>query len=98
MLLHKTLKQLLEDRGETVTSLARRSQVPRTTIMGWLSPSSNSPSVNLAQLTRIADALNVSLDFLITGKKEETDLDKLLDKVSIHVGLYEVSIKKVNKK
>lgn len=93
-MLARNLKRLIEEKGISYNELARRSGVPKTNLLNW----SEGANPQVDQLLKVADVLEVSLDFLVASRKEETDLDKILDKVSVHVGLYEVSIKKVSKK
>lgn len=93
-MLARNLKRLIEEKGISYNELARRSGVPKTNLLNW----SEGANPQVDQLLKVADILEVSLDFLVASRKEETDLDKILDKVSVHVGLYEVSIKKVSKK
>lgn len=93
-MLARNLKRLIEEKGISYNELARRSGVPKTNLFNW----SEGANPQVDQLLKVADILEVSLDFLVASRKEETDLDKILDKVSVHVGLYEVSIKKVSKK
>lgn len=93
-MLARNLKRLIEEKGISYNELARRSGVPKTNLLNW----SEGANPQVDQLLRVADVLEVSLDYLVASRKEETDLDKILDKVSMHVGLYEVSIKKVSKK
>jgi transcriptional regulator with XRE-family HTH domain len=92
--LARNLKRLIGEKGISYNELARRSGVPKTNLLNW----SEGANPQVDQLLKVADVLEVSLDFLVASRKEEIDLDKILDKVSVHIGMYEVSIKKVSKK
>lgn len=97
MLLSRNLKTLLEDKELTLTQLAKLSGVPKSTLSGWVHGSSTNPRID--QLILVADALRVSIDFLITGRKpEEPDLENLLNKIELFNGQFELSIKRITKK
>jgi len=97
MQLSRNIKLLLEERELTLTQASKLSGISKGTLAGWLNGSSINP--RLDQLIQLADALNVSLDFLITGKKpEEPDFEKLLNKIELFNGQFELSIKRITKK
>lgn len=97
MQLSRNLKLLLEDRELTLTQTAKLSGISKGTLSGWLNGSSVNP--RLDQLVQLADALNVSLDLLVTGRKpEEPDLEKMLNKIELFNGQFELSIKRISKK
>lgn len=95
MALADNIKKIMGERGESLSSVCKKANLAKGTVAGWME---GVAPRNLQDLVKLADALNVSLDHLIANRREETDLDKLLDKVSLHTGLYEISIKKVSKK
>ena len=67
MMLGKMIHKLLEQKGWSLATLARRSGVPKTTIHGW----SNGRAVqNLEQLRKVAGTLEVSLHFLVFGRED----------------------------
>jgi len=58
---------LLEQKGWSLATLARRSGVPKTTLHGW----SNGRAVqNLEQLRRVSCALEVSVHYLAFGRED----------------------------
>ena len=99
MVLKEKLKQLLKERDLTAAQLSRKSNVPKNTISDWLS--GNSPR-DISQVKRVAEALNVSLDFLCFGESERvatekiTDLEELLGDQWIG-GMFEVRLRRVKK-
>lgn len=95
MALADNIKNIMGERGESLSSICKKSNLAKGTVAGWME---GVAPRNLQDLVRLADALNVSLDYLIANRKEEIDLDNLLKKVELHTGLYEISIKKVIKK
>ncbi|POB13868.1 helix-turn-helix transcriptional regulator [Halobacteriovorax sp. DA5] len=92
--LKEVLRELINEYDITVASLARKSGVPKTNLNNWL----NGGSPNIEQVQKVADFFDVSFEYLAFGKKQSHSLDDLLDKVELHTGLYEISIKKVSKK
>ena len=93
-MLSKILKQLLTKRGITVASLARKTGVPKTNIQGWLEGS----SPNIEQLDKVAQFLDVEIEYLAFGRERKDSLEQLMEKVHIHTGTYEVTVKKIIKK
>lgn len=93
-MLPKILREVLEEKNLSVTALARESGVPKTNIQGWL----DGASPNINQLDQVAQYLGVSIDYLAFGRDDSEKWDELLEKVHIHTGLYEITVKKVNKK
>lgn len=91
--LKENLRQALRDRDDmSVSSLARKSGVPKSNIQGWL----DGVSPNLVQLDKVAKTLGMSIEYLAFGRSKEDRIEELLEKVLIHTGLYEVTVKKVS--
>jgi transcriptional regulator with XRE-family HTH domain len=67
----ENLKSQLEYSGMLVKELAARSGVKKKTIDSYLGTSSCTPSVETA--IRIAKALGVSVEFLVTGENIKKD-------------------------
>lgn len=63
----KVLKSIMEERSLTVAEIARMAGVPRTVAGDWTSGSSPADYV---KCKRLADALGVSLAFLLTGEND----------------------------
>lgn len=96
-MLGKNLEKALEEREMTVTQLSKGSNVPRTTILGWIKGTSISP--NLEQLDRVANFLKMTIEELAFGRKlKQPELSDLLDSATVHTGLYKLTIEKVNQK
>lgn len=93
-MLPQKLRELLDEKNLSVTALARESGVPKTNIQGWL----DGASPNISQLDEVARYLGVSIEYLAFGRDESDKWEELLEKVHIHTGLYEITVKKVNKK
>lgn len=93
-ILSNNLSVELKKRNLTVSALAKLANVPKTNIQNWITGS----NPDLEQLGKVADALGVSIEELALGKKPKSPVVEILEKLEIHNGLYEVSIKKVNKK
>jgi transcriptional regulator with XRE-family HTH domain len=93
-MLAKNLKSLIKQKEITVSELARRTEVPKSNILTWLSGA----NPNIEQLDKVAQYFNVSIDYLAFGRSEEDLLSKLTDNVEIHSGHYKITIKKLTKK
>ncbi len=64
MILGKMITALNEQKGWSLSTLARRSGVPKTTIHGW---TTGRAVQDLNQLRKVASTLEVSLHFLAFG-------------------------------
>lgn len=93
-MLQKILRELLDSKNLSVTALSRETGVPKTNIQGWL----DGASPNIGQLDQVARYLGVSLEYLAFGRDDAEKWDELLEKVHIHTGMYEITVKKVVKK
>lgn len=67
----ENLKSELQYKGMTVRELAEKSGVNKQTIDNYLSTHSSMPSAESA--VRIAQALGVSVEYLVTGKDADSD-------------------------
>lgn len=87
-----TLKQLLKERGISLRELSKRSGVPVSTLSEW---SSNREPKSPIQTRKVAEALGVSMHFLLFGEDDRQEpLQKLL-KEDLFQGTFEISIKRV---
>ena len=93
-MLAKNLKRILEERNMSIAELAKKTGVPKTNIGSWLSGS----SPKIEQLFKVAQFLGMSIEALAFDKKNDETLNNLIDKLEVHSGLYEISIKKVTTK
>ena len=94
MSLEKNLKKILKERNLNASSVSSVTDVPRSNIERWLS--GGNPDLN--QLLIVAKFLGLSIDELITGKRPGNSFDDLIEKFEVHSGMYEISVKKINKK
>lgn len=90
----ETLTKLMAQKGIKVPTLAKISGVSKSNIQTWLTGSK--PSIE--QLDKVANALGVSLEYLAFGRTEEEKFQSVLEKVVLHTGTYEISVKKINNK
>jgi transcriptional regulator with XRE-family HTH domain len=93
MKLKSNLKQLLELKGMTASTLARSSGVPKQTLTDWLA--GTSPK-NIDALKRVARVLEITIDELCFNDqpKGKPDIfEQNLD--SINAGVFEVVLRKV---
>jgi transcriptional regulator with XRE-family HTH domain len=91
----ETLKKILNEReGLSVSALARMASVPKANILTWM----EGASPNVEQLDRVAKALGVSFEYLAFGRSDEEKEEAIFDKILMHSGTYEISVKKIVKK
>ncbi len=91
----QTMKQLLKERGITLRELSKRSGVPVSTLSEW---SSNREPKSPTQTRKVAQALGVSMHFLLFGEDDSQEpLQKLL-KEDLFQGTFEITVKKVRMK
>lgn len=93
-MLAENLKKILKEKDISVNELSKKTGVPKSTIMTWLA----GRTPDLIQLDKVTQYLNTSIDEIAFGRKREDALTGLFEKVEVHSGLYEISIKKVNSK
>jgi len=92
--LSENLKRVLKERKMTISSLAKGSHVPKTSIHGWIKDGANP---NLVQLGKVADYLELSIEYLAFGIEQKQEV---IEEIEIFGGRYElcINIKKINKK
>lgn len=94
----KNLKKILADRRLSHKEISSHTGIPASTLSQWLS-SKRSPRVD-DSLVKLARYLGVSIDFLITGEQQATELEMGIDAiiqdgfVSVHSGVYRVEVQK----
>lgn len=93
-MLKKILRELINEADITVATLARKTGVPKTNINKWLQGS----SPNIEQLDKVAQYFEVPLEYLAFGRKLDDPMEKFFEKLEVHKGLYEITVKKVSKK
>lgn len=89
------LKKQLKENAMTLRQLSKLSGVPVSTLSEW---SSNREPKSPTQIKKVAQALGVSMHYLLFGEDDNQEpLQKLL-KEDIFQGTFEISIKKVKLK
>lgn len=94
MNLAENLTQLLEESNITLTKLSRETDIPQSTLHGWLN---GVPPRNIMQLKLIADFFGVSIDSLCFNSKDRSEgrLKEYLEQVNL--GTYEVILRRAKK-
>lgn len=97
MILKTVLKRLLNERGVTVTRLAKATSIPQQTLHNWLS---GSEPRSIKQLKKVADYFSVTLDEITYGTRPfpSNVANKLEDhRDEIFAGNFEVILRKIKK-
>jgi transcriptional regulator with XRE-family HTH domain len=94
MILAKTLKTLIDQRGLTVSQLARASGVNQKTLYNWMI---HQKPRNIEQVKKVADYFKVSVDHLCFGPSRIA-LTDILGTDDFHAGEYEVIIRPIRRK
>lgn len=94
MKLRFIMRDLIRERGITITALSRATKVPLQTLHGWLQ---GSEPRSLKQVKNVADYFDVDLDYLCFGI-EEKQAKKISDfEDEINAGVFEVVLRRVKK-
>ena len=90
----KRLTRLMQEKGFTLKALAEAVDVPQSSLNNWRN---GTPSTDYDALGRLADELQVSLTFLLTGKTESksSSLQELFEEHDFIDALLEVRIKRL---
>jgi len=88
----KTLTTLLKQKGLSLRELSKMSGVPASTLSEWMS---NRPPRNPLQTKKVAEALNVSLNFLLFGEEDRNDPIQRVITENVFNGTFEISVKRV---
>jgi transcriptional regulator with XRE-family HTH domain len=90
----ETLTNIIKVRRYSMKEVSEGTGIPRTTLSEWVA--GRSPHVS-PELLKLATFLDVSLQYLLTGKDDPHDLIKnALQKTEIQSGRYLVTIERVN--
>ena len=89
----ENLKSELSFQGILVKELSAQTGIKKRTIDNYLREKGNIPSAEIA--VKIAEVLNVSVEFLVTGKDRKTSLDNS-ENYSADVRLLAKKISKMN--
>jgi transcriptional regulator with XRE-family HTH domain len=93
----KNLKVLMAKNDVTAQHLAKSLKISSRTVNEWIGSGARTPR-NLEQIKALAEYFNCSVHMLLFGEEDRNVFNELLTKTDIHVGLYEISIKRVLKK
>lgn len=90
----ETLTDLLAEKKISPKELSKKTKIPFSTIHHILS---NRPIKNIMTLEKIADALGVSLHFLLFGKADDREVKITTIPPELFSGLFEIVIRKHEK-
>lgn len=85
------LKELMKLKGETLSSLAEITGVPKSTISEWLANRAPNP----VQASKVAEALGVSLHQLLFGHEDPQEALQKIMKEDFFNGTFEINIKRI---
>ena len=99
MNIKKQLKYYLDRNDLTASQLARKANVPKQSLSGWLAGSNPR---DVKQVKRVADVLNTTLDNLLFGEGSEAQVQKPVDLGALvgdewFSGVFEMKIRRVKK-
>jgi transcriptional regulator with XRE-family HTH domain len=86
----KRLKALLSQKGWTVTELAKKTGISRTTIQSWTVGAK--PSIY--EIDKVATVFDMTIDELVFDRKPKNSLEEFFSEAEIHTGHYKIQITK----
>jgi len=95
MELARMLKELCDNKGISISTLAKRSSVAQQTLHNWLTGVQPKSLVNVK---RVADFFEVSIDYLCFGIETRKPDDITAYKDEINAGVFYVILKRVKKR
>ncbi|MBH46588.1 MAG: hypothetical protein CME71_00295 [Halobacteriovorax sp.] len=93
-MLAEILRKLLDEQGISIAELARKTDVPKSNINTWLQGS----TPNIEQVDKVARYFGVPLEYLAFGREKQDPFEEFFERVEIHKGEYEISVKKLIRK
>lgn len=91
----ENLKKLIHEKGVTSKQLAHDLVLPYRTIREWLSSKGRIPREPNV-IKKLAEYFSVSTHRLLFGEEDPRNfISEIFEKVEVHTGLYEVTVKKV---
>jgi len=96
----ETLLKLMHERNLSGRALAQGINVSHKSVQEWLGKGARMPR-DPSIIKKLAEYFGVSTHYILFGEEDphiSISLDKLLEKTELHVGLYEVSIRRVREK
>ncbi len=94
MSLKVNLERLLKEHRLSLSQLAIETKIPKSNLAKWAAGA----NPNIMQLEKVASYFNITIDELVFNKKPSNEMEDLVNKMELHTGLYEISIKRVIKK
>lgn len=95
--LGENLQHLMKEKHLSVRDLAQGIGVSQRTVNEWIGSGSRTPR-SLDQIKKLANFLEVSVHSLLFGEEDpKSFIGEFLEKSELHVGLYEISIKRVSR-
>ena len=91
----KVLQQLLKEKNMSMRELAKISGVPASNLTEW---SANRSPKNPLQVKKVAEALGVTMHFLLFGEDDSQEPIQKIMKENFFEGTFEISIKRVRLK
>ena len=97
--LRKQLRFYMDLREINAATVARKAQVPKQSLSGWLS---GKKPADVGQVKRVADALGTTLDNLMFGDGKDREAEKVMELDALLgegwiTGLFEVRFRRVKK-
>jgi|GEM_PF-4979345 len=86
------LPALLKKKGVSIRQASKATNVPQSTLNSWTQK--NAKPTELVSLKLLADYLSVSVDYLLWGEKQKTNIDEL-DTDVILSGLFKIRLEKI---
>ena len=91
----ENLERLLTERKISARELAKQLDVPAKSVQEWVGKGARVPR-DLDVIQKLATIFDISVHQLLYGTEDpRSPMSKIFEKVEIHSGLYEISIKKV---
>lgn len=99
----KNLSAILKERGVSVRAAAQIAKIPVSTLTAWTNGSTTPSLMQIEALRRLAHALGLSLEKLLTGNDSRIEKLSLTDAFDIASdptmsGLFEISVRRITPK
>lgn len=91
----KVLQQLLKEKNISMRELAKRSGVPASNLTEW---SANRSPKNPVQTKKVAEALGVTMHYLLFGEDDGQEPIQRILKEDFFSGTFEITVKRVKVK
>ena len=88
----KSLSALVKQRGLSLRQLSKLSSVPASTLNEWMS---NRPPRNPVQVKRVAEVLDVSMNYLLFGEEDRNDPLQRIITEDVFQGNFQITIKRL---